>query len=94
MELGSVSIRNPIVLAAGTCGTMGEIADAIDLHRIGAITTKSITIEPREGNPPHRIADLPIGMLNAIGLKHIAGWLPGAKRFPVPSHTKCVQTRV
>ncbi len=66
--MGSVSIRNPIVLAAGTCGTMGEIADAINLRRVGAITTKSITVEPREGNPPHRIADLPIGMLNAIGL--------------------------
>ncbi len=47
---------------------MGEIADAIDLRRIGAITTKSITVEPREGNPPQRVADLPIGMLNAIGL--------------------------
>jgi len=68
VKLGTETLRNPIILAAGTCGVMGEIKDAIDLGQIGAITTKSITHEPRIGNEPHRVADLPAGMLNAIGL--------------------------
>ena len=68
VKLGTETLRNPIILAAGTCGVMGEIKDAVDLGQIGAITTKSITHEPRIGNEPHRVADLPAGMLNAIGL--------------------------
>jgi len=68
VKLGQVTLRNPIVLAAGTAGVMGEIGDAIDLSKIGAITTKSITQESRNGNAPIRMATLQDGMLNAIGL--------------------------
>ncbi len=68
VKLGQMTLRNPVVLAAGTCGVMGEIGDAIDLHSVGAITTKSITKEPRVGNEPIRMAELPNGMMNAIGL--------------------------
>ena len=68
VQLGNATLRNPVILAAGTCGVMGEISDAIDLSTLGAITTKSITLEPRAGNEPHRLADLTVGMINAIGL--------------------------
>jgi dihydroorotate dehydrogenase (NAD+) catalytic subunit len=68
VTIGNTTLRNPIVLAAGTCGVMGEIKDAINLKSIGAITTKSITQEPRIGNNPVRIATIDGGMLNAIGL--------------------------
>jgi len=68
VTLGNTKLRNPIVLAAGTCGVMGEIGDAINLGKLGAITTKSITSEPRIGNDPIRMTTLPNGMLNAIGL--------------------------
>jgi len=68
VKLGQATLRNPVVLAAGTCGVMGEIGDAIDLASIGAITTKSITKDPRIGNEPVRIIDLSDGMINAIGL--------------------------
>ena len=68
VNIGTTSLRNPVILAAGTCGVMGEIADAIDLATIGAITTKSITKDPRIGNEPLRMAELPGGMINAIGL--------------------------
>ncbi len=67
-KLGQTVLSNPVVLAAGTCGVMGEIGDAINLQFIGAITTKSITKEARTGNNPVRIADVPNGMINAIGL--------------------------
>ena len=68
VSLGSTTLRNPVVLAAGTSGVLGEIGDAIDLSNIGAITTKSITAAPRVGNTPIRMTDLPQGMINAIGL--------------------------
>jgi dihydroorotate dehydrogenase (NAD+) catalytic subunit len=76
VNLAGVTLANPIVLAAGTCGYVSEIADAFALGRIGAITTKSITKESREGNPPWRIIDSPAGMLNAIGLANV-----GVDRF-------------
>lgn len=69
--LAGVRLANPVVLAAGTCGYVREMADAVPLSRLGAITTKSITREPREGNAPWRIVDSPAGMLNAIGLANV-----------------------
>lgn len=68
VNIGQASLRNPVILSAGTSGVMGEIGDAIDLHSIGGLTTKSITAEARVGNEPIRIADVPNGMMNAIGL--------------------------
>ncbi|MEY3022753.1 MAG: hypothetical protein RIS86_1951, partial [Planctomycetota bacterium] len=52
VSIAGVHLASPIVLAAGTAGYVREMADAIDLSTIGAVTTKSITAEPREGNPP------------------------------------------
>ncbi len=88
VSIAGVHLASPIVLAAGTAGYVREMADAIDLSTIGAVTTKSITAEPREGNPPWRIVDSPCGMLNAIGLANVglerflADKLPAAKGLP------------
>lgn len=71
-----LTLATPVVAAAGTCGTLAELADAMDLSRLGAVTTKSITPEPRVGNAPWRIVGVPGGMLNAIGLAN-----PGLDRF-------------
>jgi dihydroorotate dehydrogenase (NAD+) catalytic subunit len=76
VNLAGVPLANPVVLAAGTCGYVREMADAMPLGRLGAITTKSITAESREGNAPWRIIDSPAGMLNAIGLANV-----GIERF-------------
>lgn len=70
-KLCGVSIRNPIVAAAGTAGYGPEIVDVVPASTFGAITTKSITPEGRDGNPPWRVTDLPAGMMNAIGLANI-----------------------
>ncbi len=70
-------LATPIILAAGTCGVLDEMAGVIDLRRVGAVVTKSITPLAREGNPTWRI--LPAGpgaMLNAIGLAN-----PGLDAF-------------
>jgi len=88
--LAGVRLRNPVVLAAGTAGELDEIADALPLDRIGAITTKSITREPRGGNAPWRLIELPVGMLNAIGLANpgieafVRDTLPRAAQLPCP----------
>lgn len=70
--LAGIPLANPIILAAGTAGTLDEMAEVIDLSRIGAITTKSVTLKPREGNDTWRIIEAgPAGMLNAIGLANV-----------------------
>ncbi len=70
-DLAGIRLRSPVVLAAGTAGTLDEMADVLDLSRVGAVVTKSITPEPREGNPPMRIAPVKAGMLNAVGLANV-----------------------
>jgi dihydroorotate dehydrogenase (NAD+) catalytic subunit len=76
--LAGIPLRNPIIAAAGTCGYVEELASVMDVSQLGAVVTKSITREPREGNAPWRIIDLPRapGMLNAIGLANV-----GVERF-------------
>ena len=61
----------PVILAAGTCGVLDEFAEVIDLSRVGAVVTKSITRLPRQGNPTWRILEHDTGMLNAIGLANV-----------------------
>jgi len=77
-NLAGLSLRNPVMLAAGTHGTLDEFGDVCPLDTVGAVVTKSLTPEPREGNPTWRILDVRggAGMLNAIGLAN-----PGVDRF-------------
>lgn len=70
-ELCGVSLRNPVLLASGTCGYGSELAPFIDLEALGGIVAKSLTLEPRAGNVPPRIAETPSGMLNAISLENV-----------------------
>jgi dihydroorotate dehydrogenase (NAD+) catalytic subunit len=70
------SFRTPIVLASGPAGFGLELAGALDFRKIGALTTKTITSEPREGNPQPRVVDAPSGMVNSIGLEN-----PGIEAF-------------
>lgn len=69
--LAGLALRNPIIAASGTCGYTGELAQAANLASLGAITTKSITALPREGNEPPRMVPTRVGMLNAIGLANM-----------------------
>ncbi len=71
ITLAGINLRNPVMLAAGTAGYLDEMADALDLSRVGALVTKSITVLPREGNETWRILDSRAGMLNAIGLANV-----------------------
>ncbi len=69
-KLGRISLNNPVLVAAGTFGYGEEYAKLIDLNKLGGIITKTVTLEPREGNPPPRLVETPAGLLNAIGLEN------------------------
>jgi dihydroorotate dehydrogenase (NAD+) catalytic subunit len=70
VSLGRLQLRNPVMVAAGTFGYGLEYRDWVDLAQLGAVVTKSLTLTPRMGNPPPRVAETPAGMLNAIGLQN------------------------
>lgn len=65
-----IQLRNPVLLASGTCGYGEELAPYLDLSRLGGLVTKTITPEPRPGNPPPRVIETAAGMLNSIGLQN------------------------
>jgi len=69
------TFQNPILLAAGTAGFGRELAGTMALDELGGLVTKSVSPEPRPGNPPPRVAEFPGGMLNSIGLAN-----PGVER--------------
>jgi dihydroorotate dehydrogenase (NAD+) catalytic subunit len=71
VNIGSLKLRNPILLASGTVGYGNEISEFTDLNKLGGIVTKSLSLKPRKGNPPQRIVETPAGMLNAIGLANV-----------------------
>ena len=70
VNLAGVTLKNPVMTASGTFGSGMEYADFIDLNRLGAVVTKGVSSVPWEGNPTPRIAEVPSGMLNAIGLQN------------------------
>jgi dihydroorotate dehydrogenase (NAD+) catalytic subunit len=76
VNLAGLSLKNPTMTCSGTCGYAFEYADFMDLSRLGAFVTKSITREERKGNEPTRIVETRAGMLNAIGLANV-----GLERF-------------
>jgi len=71
VQIGNITLKNPILTASGTFGYGTEVDNIIDVSKLGGIFTKSISLNPREGNPPPRIVETPSGMLNSIGLANI-----------------------
>ena len=69
-NFAGIELRNPVLLASGTCGYGEELAPFLDLARLGGIVTKTITPQPRAGNAPPRIVETAAGMLNSIGLQN------------------------
>jgi dihydroorotate dehydrogenase (NAD+) catalytic subunit len=70
VKLGPLKLKTPILTASGTFGYGSEYSPIVDLSRLGAVVTKSLSVKPREGNPPPRIWETASGMLNAIGLEN------------------------
>lgn len=75
-HFAGVTLKNRVLVASGTYGYGDDCLDIADVNKLGGIVTKSLSLKPREGNPPVRIAETPSGMLNSIGLANI-----GVHRF-------------
>lgn len=70
VQVGSLSLKNPVLAASGTFGFGREMAQYQDLSRLGGICSKGLTLRPRAGNPPPRVAETSCGMLNSVGLQN------------------------
>lgn len=70
VNIGGLSLKNPVMTASGTFGYGDEFSDFIDINRLGAYIVKGTTLEPRQGNDYPRMAETPSGMLNAVGLQN------------------------
>jgi len=70
VKIHELEFKNPVLTASGTCGFGEEIADFIDLSRLGGIVVKGTTLKHREGNAYPSMAETPSGMLNAVGLQN------------------------
>ncbi len=70
VNIGKLSLKNPVMTASGTFGYGVEFEDFVDLEQIGGIIVKGTTLNHREGNPYPRMAETPSGMLNAVGLQN------------------------
>ena len=76
VDIGGLKLKNPVIAASGTFGFGREHAEYIDLNRLGGISVKGLTLKPRQGNKPPRVAETPSGMLNSVGLQN-----PGVEAF-------------
>jgi dihydroorotate dehydrogenase (NAD+) catalytic subunit len=76
VRIGSLTLANPVGTASGTYGKGLEFQPFYDVGRLGCVVVKTITSEPRAGNPPPRLAETPGGLLNSIGLPN-----PGAEAY-------------
>ncbi len=70
VNIGNLKMSNPVMTASGTFGYGLEFQDFVDLKKIGGIIVKGTTLHHREGNPYPRMAETPMGMLNAVGLQN------------------------
>ena len=71
VSLGDLRLKNPVLTASGTSGYGVDLLPHCDLSGLGGIVSKSLSLMPREGNPPARLAETPGGLLNSIGLQNI-----------------------
>ena len=70
VNIAGVEWKNPVTVASGTFGSGAELAEFLDLNRLGAVTTKGVANVPWAGNPTPRVAETYGGMMNAVGLQN------------------------
>lgn len=86
VTVAGVKFPNPVIAASGTYGFGQDYTDLYPLNKLGGISCKGTTLEPRNGNPAPRIAETPAGMLNSVGLQNpgidmfTTGYLPQLKK--------------
>lgn len=88
VKLGKIALKNPVMAASGTFGP--EYGEMVNIKALGAIVAKTITLKPRQGNPPPRLVETAAGMINSIGLENpglevfINKKLPELLKFKIP----------
>jgi len=82
VKIGDVELANPVIVASGTFGYGQELAEIIDLSRLGGIAVKGLSLRVERGNRPPRIVETPGGMLNSIGLQNVGAEAFLAERLP------------
>ena len=88
VAIGSLELKNPVLVASGTFGYGDDCTDLVDVNKLGGIITKSLSMNPRDGNPPVRIVETTGGMLNSIGLANIGVEMFIAQKLPALRATK------
>lgn len=87
VNLAGLKMKVPVTVASGTFGFGLEFADLVDLNKLGAVTTKTLTIKPRKGNPQPRLVEIENGMVNSIGLQNdgieyfLKNYLPKLRKY-------------
>lgn len=76
VDIAGLKLKNPVIAASGTFGFGREYSEYMDLNKLGGISVKGLTLQPRQGNKPPRIAETPAGILNSVGLQN-----PGVESF-------------
>jgi len=88
-SLRNARFNNRIFVASGTFGYGDEVGELVELDRLGGIMTKSLSLKPRDGNPPPRITETASGMLNSIGLANIGVHKFIEEKIPALAHHEC-----
>lgn len=83
VTIGGITHKNPVFIASGICGYGEEYSPVVDLEKLGGVVTKTITMKPRQGNPPPRVHELTEGMLNSIGLENVGLERYVAEKLPL-----------
>jgi len=87
IKIAGMQLKNPVLSASGTFGFGEELVPFTDVNRLGGICLKGLTLQPRQGNPPTRIAETASGILNSVGLQNpgidvfVSEILPRIRRF-------------
>ena len=76
VDLGGIVLATPVMIAAGCAGTGRELSGLVELRKVGAIVSRTITLEPERGPPTPRIAESPSGVVWSTGLQN-----PGVDAF-------------
>jgi dihydroorotate dehydrogenase (NAD+) catalytic subunit len=83
VSVGALRLSNPVIAASGTFGYGVEFAHLVDLHRLGGIVVKGLSLEPMAGAPAPRLVETAGGMLNAVGLQNVGARAFVAEKLPV-----------
>jgi dihydroorotate dehydrogenase (NAD+) catalytic subunit len=66
-----LELRNPVMIASGLAGYGDDLEAIVDFAKVGAVVTKTLTLNACEGNRPPRLAEMPAGLMNSIGLANV-----------------------